>query len=286
MKVDLDAPAFGANAQKIEDSTSESAAEVSQTEKVEQESTTPSEESKEAKTSEESPKEEVGKKEEEESVEQEVPYSRFKTISDARREAEAKVAELERERESWISRREEPSKKEVEDDPQLLNYMITLYGDNENTRKAYKIELERVAYLEERAEKRAADRAERLVEERESREQNRIAENEQVIDDSLSDLQAYIGRNLTDNEQSEILDIVGEYTPKDHDGNYSGDLLSFDKAYEIYEMRNQRQAQVTRKARSVPTRLTGTNTDGEPSGKEKSDKDFNPLDWNAYRRRI
>jgi hypothetical protein len=45
-----------------------------------------------------------------------------------------------------------------------------------------------------------------------------------------------LGRELTENEQIAILDIVDEYTPKDKDGNYLCHLLPFDYAWKVYKL--------------------------------------------------
>ena len=155
--------------------------------------------------------------------------------------------------------------------------MIKLYGDNENTREAYKVELERLAYLEKRAEQRAIE----SVKEYRENEAKALEKNEEIIDNNLEDLESYVGKKLTEKEQSGILEIVDEYTPKDEDGNYSGDLLPFDKAYEIYQLKNQTRTQASKKARSNATNLTSRNTEGEPNSVEKNNKSFDPLNWNS-----
>jgi predicted RNA-binding protein len=66
-------------------------------------------------------------------------------------------------------------------------------------------------------------------------EDQRIEGNIGIIDENFLELQAMIGRELTEEEQSDVLDIVDEYTPKDKDGNYLCSLLPFDYAWEIYE---------------------------------------------------
>jgi hypothetical protein len=63
----------------------------------------------------------------------------------------------------------------------------------------------------------------------------RLKENVSEIDERLEDLVEYLGRELTEDETSAILDIVDEYTPKDKDGNYLVELLPFEYAWEIYE---------------------------------------------------
>lgn len=270
-KVNLDAPAFGVGADKANDS-SEPTTETPQVKELGQDDAELVTRKLEVKT-----------ENEESEEEQKIPYSRFKTIADARREAEEEAAELKEkydrllsERESRVEKAEEPS------DEKLLGYMVKLYGDNDNTRAAYKVELERLNYIKQQAREEAQNAYESVR----VNETRSLARNEQTIDNHLEDLQSYLGRNLTEEEQSGILEIVDDYTPKDSDGNYSGDLIPFYKAYEIYEMKNQSAAQSGKRARSKATNLTGRGTDGEPSGVEKKNNEYNPMDWNAYRRRI
>jgi len=271
-EINLDAPAFGANAQKIEaDNTSEPTTETSQVKELGQDDA-------ELVTRKLAGEQPVNEEETEE--EQKVPYSRFKTIADQKREAEERAALLEQQ----LLERDSYKEQEVDrpEDEKLLDYMIKVYGDNENTRKAYEIELQRIAYIEQRAEERAL----RSLEEARKNEVESLTRNEKIIDNNLEDLSNYLGRKLSAAEESGILEIVDEYTPKDEDGNYSGDLLPFDKAYEIYQLKNQTSAQTKKKARAVVTSLTSRDSEGEPSSSEKRNEDFNPLDWNSYRRRI
>lgn len=270
-KIDLDAPAFGPGAETLE--TSETTTEASQAKELGQDET----ETSEPVTR------KVEVKEEESEEEQKIPYSRFKTIADQKRQAEEEATELKEKYDRLLNEREKRQESVSEpSDEKLLSYMVKLYGDNPNTHEAYKVELERLAYIKQQAR----EEAQQAYESVRVNESKALARNEQTIDNNLADLQSYIGRNLTEEEQSGLLEIVDEYTPKDLDGNYSGDLLPFDKALEIYEMKNQTKTQTSKKARSNATNLTGRNTEGEPSGAEKANKDFNPLDWNSYRRRI
>lgn len=66
-------------------------------------------------------------------------------------------------------------------------------------------------------------------------EEIRIERNIDKINDNFDDLAECLGRDLTEFEQSAILDIVDEYTPKDDKGNYKFDMLPFDYAWTICE---------------------------------------------------
>jgi len=70
-------------------------------------------------------------------------------------------------------------------------------------------------------------------------ENQQIEGNIAIIDVQLLELQNMLGRELTEDEQSTILDIVDEYTPKDSDGSYLCSLLPFEYAWEIYEIKKR-----------------------------------------------
>jgi hypothetical protein len=69
-------------------------------------------------------------------------------------------------------------------------------------------------------------------------EKLRVSGNIAIIDENLENLSLYVGRLLTEDETSAILDIVDEYTPKDDKENYLVELLPFDYAWKIYEAKN------------------------------------------------
>jgi hypothetical protein len=60
-----------------------------------------------------------------------------------------------------------------------------------------------------------------------------------MIDKNLEELADSVGRLLTVQETSDILDVVDEYTPKDKDGNYLGPMLPFDYAWVIYQIKRE-----------------------------------------------
>jgi hypothetical protein len=84
----------------------------------------------------------------------------------------------------------------------------------------------------------AEDMFEMLFEERKIVEKKRTEENIDIINERFRDLSAVLGKELTGDEESAILDIVDEYTPKDKDGNYLYPLLPFDYAWKIYRIKD------------------------------------------------
>ena len=67
--------------------------------------------------------------------------------------------------------------------------------------------------------------------------EEREAQNIAIIDERLDELAEMLGRQLTDEEQSAILDIVDEHTPTGKDGMYLYPLLPFDYAWQIYQLK-------------------------------------------------
>lgn len=221
----------------------------------------------------------VGNEEEiEVSEENKVPYSRFKKYHDGFKEAEAEAQRL---REEVASLREQRTFTPQEEPNELPSYWKELFGDSEASEKAWKVEQQRQQSLREELREDAI----RAVYEQQSQQENAIKENVATIDENLEDLSSKIGRDLTEKEQSALLDIVDEFTPKDERGNYLGAVIPFDKAWEIYELKTGAVNKPRQEARSQVASLSGQATQGETNFNEKN-QNWNPLDWNAWQRRL
>lgn len=219
--------------------------------------------------------------------EQKVPYSRFETVSRRAREAEEAAEDAQRKYDELLSHREASREDTTQHEPEsyrgsLPVYWVKMYGDNDVSREAYAYELERQSSIREEARREALE----AVREERTTEGKVLSQNERIIDDRLDSLSNYLGRSVTEREEAALLDIVDEYTPKDDEGNYAGDLIGFDKAWDIYQMSQGASASRTRQARSGAVMATGSRSSGEPTGQAKDNSDFNPRDWNAYKKRI
>jgi hypothetical protein len=266
---ELDKPAFGVQAAKTEDSSESATTEVSQTE---------SGEVKEQPTS-------GGEPSNEEPVVEEnrVPYSRFKTAIDRARAAERALEEIESQRSERPY--EPPTQDSGEVKPYsgaLPPYWAKMYGDNPTSREAYSYELVRQNAIREEARREALE----AVREERSSESKVLLANERTIDERLEDLSYSLGRELSEQEQSALLDIVDEYTPKDADGNYAGELIPMDKAYEILSMKTSQVQTSQSRNRREATNATSSRSQGETNTTDKNNQNWNPLDWNSYKRRI
>lgn len=263
MKVDLSKPAFGPDAQKVSELSEEVAPVAPQAEEAQvEEPVAPVEPSVEEPTE-----------------EQKVPYSRFKKFHDLAQEAQ-------REAEEWRARAEELERKEsprsASESGDVPSWWSELYGDTEASQKAWKIQERANQQLIEEARQQALE----AVQGERQQETERVRTNEEIIDQNLERLSDYAGHELSEREQSAILDIVDEYTPKDDDGNYLGPTIPFEKAWDIYELKQTASKAPRVAARNKVAELTGSPTQGEPSVDQAKNESFNPLDWNAWKKRI
>jgi len=259
VKFDPNAPAFGNEAQVIEKKEApETSEEVKEEVKEEIKEETPKEEVPVTPLVEE---------------ENKVPYSRFKKFHDEATDLRQTVADLEAKFEA---------KQEVSNQPEVPSFWVKLYGDSPEAKEAWKIQSEQNQELVKHAKEEALE----AVRNERHEETERVGENVEMIDNHFEALGDFVGRKVTDKEQSSILDIVDEYTPKDKDGNYAGQMLPFDKAWEVYEFRNNASKAPKKTSRDSVASLSGTQTQGQPSDKAEQDKNFNPLDWNSWRNKI
>lgn len=259
MEIDLSKPAWGPGSQKVEDlkdSTEAPVASPAEDVKVE-EPVKPAESVEEAE------------------AEQRVPYSRFRKFHDRALEAEREAAEL---RERLASVKPEP-----QEQGEVPSYWTELYGESDAAKRAWRINERAQNELIEKARQEALE----AVQSERQQEVERISQNEETIDENLENLSALVGRDLTEREQSAVLDIVDEYTPKGNDGNYLGPTIPFEKAWEIYELKSQSQKAPRAEARDKVAALSGTPSRGEPTSEEQErNKSWNPLDWGAYKKRL
>lgn len=211
-----------------------------------------------------------------ESVEEsKVPYSRFKKFHDEATQLRTEVEELRRQVTSYQPRQEEP---EVE----VPERWIRLYGDSDASKEAWR-EQQR---LNEETITRAREEAIEAVRAEKYQEAERIENNIATIDEEFELLSDYLGRTITEKEQEAILDIVDDYTPKDQEGNYAGAIMPLEKAYEIYELKQQASTAPKKIARDSVASLSGSQSQGQSDAKAEQDKSFNPFDWDAAKKRL
>lgn len=211
--------------------------------------------------------------EEKEAVEeQRVPYSRFKKKVDEADENKRLVETLEARLSKLESNRQESKSEEM---PQEW---IDLYGNNDLAKKAWEVQSKREIQIQERAIKEAL----KLVKDEAAQAKKHEVESEEAITEYLSSLQETLGdTKLTKKLEEEILTIVDEFSPTDSEGKYVS-LISPDKAFEIYNLRNQKKAVVTKKAREQVADLTSGKTEGEV---DSASTHYEPS-WDNWRKAI
>lgn len=187
--------------------------------------------------------------------EQKVPYSRFKRKIDEISEMSEKINFLERSLSEMQQSRTESTDPE---DIDLPKEWVKLYGDSDLAKEAYLVQLRREEQIQERAVQEAIER----ISKQQQEEVVQVEENEEIIDDNLEALQEAIGKKLTARQEEEILSIVDEFSPDGSDGKYVA-LFPFDKAYEVYTLRNSQKGMGTRRARESVADLTNTTSQEE-----------------------
>jgi|GEM_PF-2638718 len=70
--------------------------------------------------------------------------------------------------------------------------------------------------------------------------ERQVRESMEVVEHRLAELEDSIGRNLSEVEQMGILDVVDELTPKDKKGDYLYELIPFEYAWDVYQIKRKR----------------------------------------------
>ena len=203
-----------------------------------------------------------------------IPYSRFETVNEAKIKAEARAELLEQQLEDF-----KKSKTVDTEDIELPAEWVELYGDSDAAKRAYSLQLG----INERLIETAQTKVLESIKSAEKEEKETIARNLEVIEDSLAQFQETLGRSLTEVEENAILDIQDEFTAKDSNGKYVSELLSPEKAFEIYTLRNTAVTAKKVQAKRGVVSLTGASSEGTVSG---SSADYNPSAWGSWRDKV
>lgn len=199
-----------------------------------------------------------------------VPYSRFENVSRARREAEEEA-------EKWrLKAQELEASKPDQPREEVPSSWLRLYGDTPQTREAYGIwkaeQDRRDAEVEARAERKALEAVQNV----QRREQESYRENLDTLDDYLETVSDIAGRELTEDEETKVWNILDEYTAKDEDGKYLGAILPPDKAWELFQLKEQVEKGPTRKSRDAVASVINSPSEGEPSAEQERNKNWLP----------
>lgn len=205
-----------------------------------------------------------------------IPYSRFENVNRARREAEAEAEKWRVRAQELEQSRQQPVQQT--NDEELARWIRT-YGDNDQAKEAFRIQKESEARILAQAEEKAFKRLQ------ESQQQEQIAyrDNLKTLDENLEMISDIAGHPLTEDEQSKVLEIIDEYTAKDEDGNYAGAILPPDKAWELYQLKEQVAKAPSRKSRDNVASVISTPTSGQPTlEQQERDKNWRPWDDSRY----
>lgn len=206
-----------------------------------------------------------------------IPYSRFESVNEAKIRAEAKAEMLEQQLIQYQNSKVVETNKS--DEIELPQEWVELYGDSEAAKKAYQVQIG----FNERLLEQATEKAYEKLTNREREEKEAVNNNLEYIESNLLKFQEKLGRKLTEAEEDALLDIQDEFTQKDENGKYVSDLLSTDKAYEIYTLRNQTAKFAKSQARNKVVSITGASSEGDIS---TSSVDFKPNVWGSWRDKI
>lgn len=111
-------------------------------------------------------------------------------------------------------------------------------------------------------EQRAAEKAIETFRETQQAAAERTKAAESAIDADMDELQDSLGRDLTDDEATEILNVADEMTPKDAEGNYKRPLVPLTAAYEVYMARQKIDTGARREARNRANQAIGSGRGG------------------------
>lgn len=204
-----------------------------------------------------------------------VPYSRFETVNERAIRAEERLALLE---EQLQANQQAQSDQNFTPDEEW----IELYGDSEAATRAYQLQLKR----EEKMLQAISEKTLEEIEKRQTEKQTEAEQNLNYIEDNLARFQETLGRKLTDDEESAILDVQDEFTPKDEKGNYIAPLLDAEKAFEIANLRNQTAGIKKSVARRKVVSVTGANTESNSESTNSAWDNYKPGDSGLWESKL
>lgn len=196
--------------------------------------------------------------------EEKVPKSRLLTVLEKKRVAEESVSALE----ARLAVLEQGHKATEESEIDLPSEWIGMYGDSDESKNFYKNYLNQLSTIEEKAAERAIERMQSKAKESEQIE-TEIATSLNTQFEELAEIE---GKEIPEEDQVAILEIVEEYSPKDADGKIVKEYMtSVSKAHGIWKLKKEAALVSRRKARSQAVVLTSTKTEGETSANNSAE---------------
>lgn len=153
-----------------------------------------------------------------------IPYSRFETVHERAIRAEAELELLKQQQ-------AEARNAHQEDENEPPSSWLDLYGDNDESRDAYRKALE--------IDRQRADRVYQDVQSRLQAEQNQSQAKLENLNNKFTQAEEQLGKEFSEEELIGVMGVMEEFTPKDAQGNFLSELIDPVKAYEIYQMRHK-----------------------------------------------
>jgi len=201
-----------------------------------------------------------------------VPYSRFETVNERAIRAEERLKVLEEQAKS-------SGKTESTEEIAIPDEWIELYGDSDAAKRAYQLQVSSLERMREESTNKILED----IEKRQLEKQQETERNVEAIDNSLKEFQETKGIKFTEADESSILDIQDEWTPKDEKGNYIAPLISVEKAYEILTLRQASAKADKVIARRKVVSITGSGNEGEG---EPQSSDYDAKAWGSWRSKL
>lgn len=207
-----------------------------------------------------------------------IPVKRFNKVFRERTEYKAQLEEAMTELERFRSTHAPASTTQVSaGDP--ASWWTKLYGTDQNAQAGWQVYQDATSAQQQAMIERTLE----AVAEHQTQQSQAASRNEESIESSLETLEDTLGVTLTARQKEELLDIVDDFTPKDEDGNYTSDLIPFDKAYTVYELRHP-QAAKTNTERSRIASLTSGSASGSPASSGLPP--IQPGNWGGWRQQF
>lgn len=200
-----------------------------------------------------------------------IPVSRLKTLTSKVSELEAKLQERDQYTER-IAALEEQIQASKEDEEDLPEWWKEAYGDTDVSKQGYRNQ-QRIMREEfqRNIQQAEADRHAADIE----REQH-VKSVEASFDAQMESLEESLGRELTSTQKSELMDIVGEYSPMEGDQYVA--YLPIEKAYDIWT-----KGQGQNQGKQEIARIASIQSSGNSSASSQSSE---RPQWGDWRKRF
>lgn len=182
-----------------------------------------------------------------------IPRSRLKTLTDKLDSYESRMAQMERDYQERIAALE---KARSQPSDELPPEWVNLHGDSDASKALYRSTHE----LSRREFQAMLEQVERERTAKEAQQREVIQALEESFDEQMDSLEASLGRNLTDSQKEQIMEVVGKYSPRaSDDPDRFSSYISIQSAYDIWKMGTK-----PNQAKEEIARIAGAPSSGTP----------------------